>query len=105
LRSRKKVPRLDRSAYYKLGKMLYEVTLPNGRRYQEGYDGTVAWQLHPQRGAAISEGKEVKSKQRDVDLYYPAHVLDYFRSMEVVGVTDFEGHTCYHLKVRTNGVS
>jgi hypothetical protein len=31
-------------------------------------------------------------------MYYPAHVLDYFRSMEVVGVTDFEGHTCYHLQ-------
>jgi hypothetical protein len=104
LRSRKKVPRLDRSAYYKLGKMLYEVTLPNGRRYQEGYDGTVAWQLHPQSGAAISEGKEVKSKQRDVDLYYPAH--DYFRSLEVVGVNDFEGHTCYHLKrYEPNGAS
>jgi hypothetical protein len=93
-----KGPRLDRSAYYKSGKMLYEVTLPNGSRYQEGYDGTVAWQLHPQSGAALSEGKEVKSKQRDADMYYPAHVLDYFRSMEVVGVTDFEGHTCYHLK-------
>lgn len=93
-----KGPRLDRSAYYKSGKMLYEVTLPNGSRYQEGYDGTVAWQLHPQSGAAISEGKEGKSKQRDADIYYPAYVLDYFRSMEVVGVTDFEGHTCYHLK-------
>jgi hypothetical protein len=93
-----KGPSLDRSAYYKDGKMLYEVTLPNGSRYQEGYDGTVAWQLHPQSGAAISEGKEVRSKQRDADMYYPARVLDYFSSMEVVGVADFEGHPCYHLK-------
>ncbi len=89
---------LDRTAYYKDGKMLYEITLPNSSRYQEGFDGTVAWQLHPQSGAAISEGKEVKSKQRDADMYYPTRVLDYFSSMDVVGVSDFEGHNCYHLK-------
>jgi hypothetical protein len=82
LRSRFEVweegPRLDRSAYYKSGKMLDEVTLPNGSRCQEGYDGTVARQVHPQSGAAIAEGKEVKSKQRDADMYNPAHVLDYY---------------------------
>jgi hypothetical protein len=89
---------LDRTAYYKDGKMLYEITLPNSSRYQEGFDGTVGWQLHPQSGAAISEGKEVKSKQRDADMYYPTRVLDYFSSMDVVGVSDFEGHNCYHLK-------
>ncbi len=31
-------------------------------------------------------------------MYYPTRVLDYFRSMDVVGVSDFEGHACYHLK-------
>ena len=93
-----KGPSLDRTAYYKNGKMLYEITLPNGSRYQEGYDGAVAWQLHPKSGPALSEGNEVKSKARDADMYYPARILDYFSSMEVVEVTDFEGHTCYHLK-------
>ena len=58
-----KGPRLDRSAYYKSRKMLYEVTLPNRSGYQEGC-GTVAWQLPPRSGAVISEGKEVRSKQR-----------------------------------------
>jgi hypothetical protein len=38
-----KGPSLDRDAYYKDGKMLFEIALPNGSRYQEGYDGTVAW--------------------------------------------------------------
>jgi hypothetical protein len=93
-----KGPSLDRYAYYKDGKMLFEIVLPNGSRYQEGYDGTVAWQVDPQSGAAISEGNEVKSTQRDADMYYPGRILDYFSSMEVVDVTDFEGHTCYHLK-------
>jgi hypothetical protein len=93
-----KGPSLDRDAYYKDGKMLFEIVLPNGSRYQEGYDGTVAWQLDPQSGGAISEGNEVKAKQRDADMHYPGRILDYFSSMEVADVTDFEGHTCYHLK-------
>jgi hypothetical protein len=93
-----KGPALDRIAYYKNGKMLYQITLPNGSRYQEGFDGSVAWQLNPDNGPAISKGDEVKSKERDADMYYPARILDYFSSMEVVDVADFEGHTCYHLK-------
>jgi len=91
-------PELDRIAYYKGGKMLYQIVLPDGTRYQEGYDGAIAWQLHPQAGAAISKGDEVKAKQRDADMYYPGRILDYFNSMEVAEITDFEGHTCYHLK-------
>jgi len=93
-----KGPNLDRIAYYKDGKMLYQITLPDGSQYQEGYDGKVAWQLHPKNGAAISEGNEIKSKQRDADMHYPGRILNYFSSMEVVDVTGFEGHQCYHLK-------
>ena len=92
---------LDRVAYYKDGKMLYQITLPNGGHYQEGFDGTVAWQINPGtpgKEASISQGDEVKAKQRDADMYYPARILDYFSSMEVVDIVDFEGHTCYHLK-------
>ncbi len=89
---------LDRVAYYKDGKMLYQITLPNGDHYQEGFDGTVAWKASPGEGSSISQGDEVKATQRDADMYYPGRVLDYFSSMEVVDVVDFEGHTCYHLK-------
>ena len=40
----------------------------------------------------------MRSKERDADMYYPARIMDYFSSMEVVDVVDFGGHTCYHLK-------
>ena len=93
-----KGPSLDRTAYYKDGMMLYQVTLPDGKVYQEGFNGTIAWQLHPHNGPALSEGDEVKSKARDADMHYPGHILDYFSSMEVVEVTEFEGHRCYHLR-------
>ncbi len=88
---------LDRIAYYKEGKMLYQITVPNGSHYQEGFDGKVAWQVSPAGVPEISEGDVMKSKERDADMYYPAHILDYFSSMEVVDVAEFEGHTCYHL--------
>ena len=42
-----KGPSLDRIAYYKGGKMLYQIALPNGSHYQEGFNGTVAWQSVP----------------------------------------------------------
>ncbi len=42
-----KGPALDRIAYYKGGEMLYQVNLPNGGRYQEGYNGTVACRSAP----------------------------------------------------------
>lgn len=92
-----KGPSLDRTVYYKNGRILYKIAMPAGV-YQEGYDGSVAWRLHPKSGPAILKGNEVKSKERDADMYYPARILQYFKSMEVVEVSDFEGHSCYHLK-------
>lgn len=89
---------LDQIAYFKGGKSHEDLTLPDGRRYQSGYDGTVAWEMRPSTGAALIHGDEAKSKARDADMYYPARILDYFGSMEVAGITEFEGHTCYHLK-------
>jgi hypothetical protein len=35
---------------------------------------------------------------RDADMYYHLHVMQYFRSMEVVDVQSFNGRPCYHLK-------
>jgi hypothetical protein len=46
----------------------------------------------------IAEGDEVKTVARDADMYYHLHVLNYFKSMEVVDVKEFNGRSCYHLK-------
>jgi hypothetical protein len=89
---------LDRVAYYKNGKMLYEIDLPNGGRYQSGYDGATAWEVDPGDGPSLTEGKMVNSVRRDADMHYYGRVLDYFDSMDVTEMTGFAGHTCYHLK-------
>lgn len=89
---------LDRVVYFKDNKSREELTLPDGQRYQSGYDGAIAWEMNPSTGPAILQGDEAKSKARDADMYYPTRILDYFSSMEVVDIAEFEGHRCYRLK-------
>lgn len=97
----KKNVSLERVVTFKGRKQLEEITLPDGSRYQSGYDGRVAWEINPKSGAALIQGKEAQSKVRDADMYYPARILDYFRSMQVIDIAEFEGHTCYHLQGTT----
>jgi hypothetical protein len=35
--------------------------------------------------------------KRDADFYYSLNELSWFKSMETVGIEDFEGRPCYHL--------
>lgn len=92
---------LERVVTFKGRKQREEITLPDGSRYQSGFDGMVAWEINPKSGAALIQGKEAQSKVRDADMYYPARILDYFRSMQVIDIAEFEGHTCYHLQGTT----
>ena len=92
---------LERVVTFKGRKQREEITLPDGSRYQSGFDGRVAWEINPKSGAALIQGKEAQSKVRDADMYYPARILDYFRSMRVIDIAEFEGHTCYHLQGTT----
>jgi hypothetical protein len=93
-----KQPTFDVVAYFKDGKMLYDIALANGTHFQQGFDGKIAWQLDPKDGPQLAKGDVIKSVQRDADMYYPARILDYFNSFDVVEITSFEGHSCYHLK-------
>jgi hypothetical protein len=84
--------------YTKDGKMLLKAELGGGKQYQTGYDGETAWVLHPGGKVDIAEGDVLKTVARDADMYYHLHVLNYFKSMEVVDVKVFNGRQCYHLK-------
>ena len=83
--------------YTKDGKFLQVVTLPAGKSLL-GYDGHTAWDLDSHGQVTIRQGDVVKSIARDADMYYHLHVMQYFRSMEVIDVQTFNGRTCYHLK-------
>lgn len=78
-------------------KRLEKVKVPGRGEYLSGYDGQVAWAMKPSTTPEVLEGDIVQSIRRDADLYYWSHVMDYFRSMDTLEVTEFGGHRCYHL--------
>jgi hypothetical protein len=87
--------------YGKPFKTLFRVTRPDGTKIQAGFDGKVSWTITP-KGASIDKDTPLGAVRRDADLQYPLHQPDYFRKLELAGVTDFEGHRCYWLHGTTN---
>ena len=77
---------------------LEKVSLPDNKgEVLNGFDGELAWSFDPRSGPAITTGDERESVKRDADFYYPLDELTWFKSMETVGVEDYEGQHCYHL--------
>jgi hypothetical protein len=89
---------LETVAYMKGGKAVWKFVLPNNKEYVSGCDGKTAWDLDPSGKATAHKGDAAKSGARDADMYYHLHVMNYFRSMDVVGVKEFKGRACYHLR-------
>ena len=87
--------------YAKPFKSLFKVTRPNGTEIVQGFDGSISWSLTPQ-GASIDKGTPLESVRRDADLQYALHQPDYFKKLELAGITDFEGHHCYWLHGTTH---
>ena len=82
-------------------KTLFKVTRLDGTEITAGFDGKTSWTITPQ-GASIDKDTPVDAVRRDADLQYALHQPDYFRKLELAGVTDFEGHRCYWLHGTTN---
>jgi hypothetical protein len=83
--------------YTKDGKMLQEIIYPDGKELS-GYDGHTAWDQDRKGVVSIHKGDEIKTIARDADMYYHLHVMQYFKTMKVVDVREFNGRPCYHLK-------
>lgn len=82
-------------------KTLFKVTRPNGTEVIAGFDGKVSWTITP-KGAEIDKDTPLDAIRRDADLQYSLHQPDYFKKLELAGVTDFEGRRCYWLHGTTN---
>jgi hypothetical protein len=82
-------------------------TLPNNAgEDSSGFDGANAWHLAPGAKPEVFTGNTRESIKRDADFYYAITELSWFKSIETVGIEEFEGHSCYHLHGTTNwGVS
>jgi len=82
-------------------KSLLKLRRPDGTEITSGFDGKASWTITPQ-GASIDKDTPVDANRRDADLQYALHQPDYFRKLELAGITDFEGHRCYWLHGTTN---
>jgi hypothetical protein len=69
--------------------------------YLSGYDGKIGWSVVPGSKVEIVRGHDAISIRRDADMYYWTHVQRYFRSLKVVGIEEFAGRRCYHLRGTT----
>lgn len=69
--------------------------------YRSGYDGTTGWSIDPGAKPQLASAAMNQTVRRDADLYYFAHIPEYFRSMTVVGIENFGGQRCYHVRGTT----
>jgi hypothetical protein len=82
-------------------KTLFKLTRPDGTEVTTGFDSEVSWTI-TSKGAEVDKDTPLDAIRRDADLQYPLHQPDYFKKLELAGVTDFEGHRCYWLHGTTN---
>ncbi len=88
-------------SYAKPFKQLFKVTRADGSETVSGLDGGVSWSIDSQ-GASIDKDTAPESVRRDADLQYALHQPDYFKKLELAGVTDFDGRPCYWLHGTTH---
>lgn len=82
-------------------KTLIKITRPDGSEVTSGFDGSVSWSIDS-KGASIDKDTALDAVRRDADLQYALHQPEYFKKLELAGVTDFEGRPCYWLHGTTN---
>jgi len=80
------------------------VTLPGLGELQRGFDGKLGWSIDPAIGPRLLEGRELDEFRHSADFYDELHEPAKFRSITVVGRTQFEAQDVYELKlVRDSG--
>jgi hypothetical protein len=68
-----------------------------------GFNSGIGWGVNPYPKARpqLADGAYLQSVRRDADLYYWGHISSYLRTETVVGVEQFGGHRCYHVRGAT----
>ena len=80
-------------------KILLKVSMPGLGETATGFDGKVAWASNPLLGPMLLEGKSKEQIATQADFDHALHDPDHYKSMEVVGVEQFNGEECYKLKL------
>jgi len=68
-------------------------------KFDEGFDGKVAWTIDPMNGPALVTGKALAQRSDDAWFDAPLHASDYVRQMTVAGQEVFDHRPAYKVKV------
>ena len=82
-------------------KLLTTQEIPGIGQLKSGYDGKVAWQIHPMMGAMVLTGKQLEQVKQQADFLAVLTPDKYFQSMETVEKTNFDGKEAYKIKIVT----
>jgi hypothetical protein len=88
----------------KPNKALLRTELPGLGQIVRGYDGTIGWSINPLTGPMLLQGRELEQTAFDADFYGELRASSRYSSIETVEKTQFEGRSCYKVKlVRAGG--
>ncbi len=80
-------------------KMVLKVNIPGLGETTTGFDGTVAWMHNPLLGPMLLEGKQKTDISTQADFDHALHDPEHYKTMEVLGVEEFNGEECYKVKL------
>ena len=82
-------------------KLLVKIEIPAMGSISSGFDGEVGWVINPMTGPMVLEGRQLDQTRQQADYLASLHPEHLIASLETVEKTDFQGHTCYKVKVVT----
>ena len=82
-------------------KRVLRVRYPDVGTSTTGFDGSVGWKEDPGAKPALIRGRQLAQLREESVFDIDLHDEQQFRSMETVGLTQFEGRPCYSVKLVT----
>ena len=80
-------------------KLLMKVTMPGIGETATGFNGNVAWASNPLLGPMLLEGKQKDQIATQADFDQALHDPEHYKTMNVLGVEEFNGEPCYKVKL------
>lgn len=66
-----------------------------GAAFEQGFDGTVAWQDNPQNGLRVLSGGELDDARREANFYHPLDLRENYSKLTVTGIERVNEHDTY----------
>src|SRR5277367_3439941 len=75
-----------------------------GAAFEQGFDGTIAWQDNPQNGLRVLSGGELDDARREANFYHPLELRKNYSKLTFTGVVRVNEHDAYVVEAaRENG--